>query len=107
MAEVLAPTRQDITQEFERGFDGMTEKPVRLDDLLQTREELITELIGKMPNEHRRFLGTFKKGKPEWELLGIPHVEKLPPFNGRYRISQRWTRRGASSLSAIAQCPRD
>jgi len=78
MAEALAPTRRDITQEFERGFEGMTEKPVKLDDLLQAREDLITEIIGKMPNEHRKFLATFKKGKPEWELLGIPHIEKLP-----------------------------
>ena len=31
-----------------------------------------------MPNEHRKFLATFKKGKPEWELPGIPHVETLP-----------------------------
>lgn len=78
MAEVLAPTRQDITQEFERGFEGMTENPVKLADLLQAREELIAELVGKMPGEHRRFLASFKKGKPEWDLLGIPHVENLP-----------------------------
>jgi hypothetical protein len=78
MAEVLVPTRQDIAQEFERGFDGMTKKPVKLDDLLQAREDLITELVGKMPNEHRKFLTSFKNGKPEWELLGIPHVEELP-----------------------------
>jgi predicted nucleotidyltransferase component of viral defense system len=78
MAEVLAPTRQDITQEFERGFEGMTEIPVKLDDLLQVREDLIAELVGKMPGEHRRFLASFKRGKPEWELLGIPHVERLP-----------------------------
>ena len=78
MAEVLAPTRQDITQEFERGFEGMTETLVKLDDLLQARENLVTALVGKMPGEHRRFLASFKKGKPEWELLGIPHVENLP-----------------------------
>jgi predicted nucleotidyltransferase component of viral defense system len=78
MAEVLAPTRQDITQEFERGFEGMTDNPVKLHDLLQAREQLIAELVGKMPDEHRRFLASFKKGKPEWDLLGIPHVETLP-----------------------------
>jgi hypothetical protein len=75
---VLAPTRQDITQEFERGFEGMTENPVKLDELLQAREELIAELVGKMPGEHRRFLASFKKGNPEWKLLGIPHIENLP-----------------------------
>jgi len=71
-------TRQDIAQEFERGFEGMTDNPVKLDDLLQAREQLIAELVGKMPEEHRKFLASFKKGKPEWDLLGIPHVENLP-----------------------------
>ncbi len=33
MAEVLAPTRRDISQEFERGFSGMTETPVKLEEL--------------------------------------------------------------------------
>lgn len=78
MAEVLAPTRQDIMQEFERGFMGMTENPVSLEDLLKAREDLITELVGKMPDEHRKFLASFKRGKPQWDLLGIPHVENLP-----------------------------
>lgn len=78
MAEVLAPTRQNITQEYERGFVGMTENPVSLEELLIAREDLIAEVVGKMPDEHRRFLASFKRGKPAWELLGIPHIEKLP-----------------------------
>ena len=76
MAEVLAPARLDISQEFARGFEGMTDMAVTLDDLLQTREEFIAELVGNMPHEHRRFLLSCKKGKPEWELLGIPHAER-------------------------------
>src|SRR5437762_3861627 len=56
MAEVLAPARLDIAQEFTRGFEGMTETPVSLDDLLRAREEFIEELVGRMPDEHRRFL---------------------------------------------------
>ena len=78
MAEVLAPTRQDITQEFARGFEGMTETPVTLEELLKARDDLIAGLVGKMPAEHRRFLASFKRGKPEWDLLGILHIEKLP-----------------------------
>lgn len=78
MHEVLAPTRQDIRQEFERGFEGMTENPVSLDDLLKAREDLIAALVGKMPKEHRRFLASFKRGTPAWELIGIPHIETLP-----------------------------
>jgi predicted nucleotidyltransferase component of viral defense system len=83
MAEVLAPARLDIAQDFTRGFDGMTETPVTLDDLLRAREEAIEELVGKMPTEHRRFLVSVKKGKPEWGLLGIPHAENLPAVQWR------------------------
>jgi len=37
MAEVLAPARLDIAQEFTRGFDGMTQTAVTLDELLRAR----------------------------------------------------------------------
>ena len=83
MAEVLAPARLDIAQEFERGFEGITETPVTLDELLGAREQAIEELVGAMPEEHRRFLISVKKGKPEWGLLGIPHVENLPAVQWR------------------------
>lgn len=83
MAEVLAPARLDISQEFRRGLEGMTEKPVTLEELLQTREEFIAELVGKMPEEHRRFLASFKRGEPDWKLLGIPHAEQLPAIQWR------------------------
>jgi predicted nucleotidyltransferase component of viral defense system len=83
MAEVLAPARLEIGQEFTRGFEGLTEQPVVLDDLLETREALIAELVGKMPHEHRWFLATFKHGDPDWNLLGLPHVEQLPAVRWR------------------------
>ena len=38
MAEVLVPTRHDVSKEFARGFVGTTEVPVKLEDLLQTRK---------------------------------------------------------------------
>ena len=78
MSEVLAPARLDVGQEFARGFDGMTETAVTLDDLYETREVLIAELVGKMSDEHRRFLVSFEEGRPDWSLLGLPIAEKLP-----------------------------
>lgn len=83
IAEVLAPTLQDIRQEFERGFLGMTEKAVTLDELLQARKDLIAELVGRMPEEHRRFLASFKRGRPNWDLLTVPHAEQLPAVQWR------------------------
>ncbi len=65
MAEVLAPARLDITEEYKRGFEGMINNPVTLDQLLQAREGLIREMVGKMPEHHRHFLISVKRGEPE------------------------------------------
>jgi hypothetical protein len=42
----------------------MTENDVPLDELLATRETLISQIVGQMPKDHRRFLVSFEKGTP-------------------------------------------
>jgi predicted nucleotidyltransferase component of viral defense system len=83
MAEVLAPMRLDISAEFARGFAGMTETPVMLDELLQAREDVIASIIGNMPADHRRFLISIKRGEPDWALLDLPGAEALPAVRWR------------------------
>ena len=78
MAEVLAPSRLDISTEYQRGFEGMIHESVTLDELLKARENLIMEIVGKMPEPHKRFLISAKRGEPEWDLLGLPGAEDLP-----------------------------
>ncbi|MBP6435610.1 MAG: hypothetical protein KA292_13215 [Sphingorhabdus sp.] len=53
-------------------------EPVALADLEAAREAIITAMITDMPDKHRRFLLGFKRGHPEWELLGIPEAQRLP-----------------------------
>jgi predicted nucleotidyltransferase component of viral defense system len=83
MAEVLGPMRLDISAEFARGFDGMTETPVTLDELLRAREEVIAHIVGNMPADHRRFLISIKRGEPDWALLDLPGAEALPAVRWR------------------------
>jgi hypothetical protein len=78
MAEVVAPARLDVAQEFGRSFAGMTEQSATLADLYKTREEFIAGLVGNMPDEHRRLLISFEKDAPEWGFLDTPHAEQLP-----------------------------
>ena len=92
MAEVLAPTRRDVSKEFVRDFLGTTEVPVKLNDLLQTREALIAEIVGRMPDAHRRFLLSFKKGEPDWSLLDVPNAKTLPAV--------RWKQKNPSRMDA-------
>jgi predicted nucleotidyltransferase component of viral defense system len=78
MAEVLAPPRLDISAEYKRGFEGMVDQPVSLDDLLKAREDFIKEIVGNMPEQHKRFLVSVKKGEPDWSLLDLPGAKDLP-----------------------------
>lgn len=83
MSEVLAPTLKDISAEFMRGFQGMTDVPVTIDELMTAREALIDDIVGNMPSEHRRFLVSFERGKPDWTLLGLPNAAELPAVKWR------------------------
>lgn len=82
-SEVLDPPRLDIREEFERGFNGMTDTPVTIAQLVEAREALITEIVGKMPDEHREFLLSVKKGASDWKLLAVPEAKNLPAVRWR------------------------
>jgi predicted nucleotidyltransferase component of viral defense system len=85
MAEVLAPTRKLLREEFARGFAGMTQEPVALADLEAAREAIIAAMVAAMPEDHRRFLVSFKRGGPDWTLLGMPKAQHLPAVMWKQR----------------------
>jgi predicted nucleotidyltransferase component of viral defense system len=91
MAEVLAPTRKPLAEEFARGFVGMTQEPLALADLEAAREAIIAAMIADMPDEHRHFLVSFKRGEPDWEHLGIPEAKHLPAVLWKQRNLERLT----------------
>lgn len=89
MAEILAPTRKPLNEEFERGFAGMTQQPVDLATLEAAREEIIAKMVTEMPEDHRRFLIGFKRGEPDWNLLGLPEAQNLPAILWKLRNLDR------------------
>jgi hypothetical protein len=91
MAEVLAPTRKPLAEEFARGFAGMTQQPVALADLEAAREEIIAAMVTDMPDAHRHFLLGFKRGEPDWELLGVREAKHLPAILWKQRNLDRLT----------------
>jgi len=65
--EVLSPAVRDMTAE-----------PVELSELIAVRERLIHELQHGLDADERKFLISFVRNLPNWSLLGIPHLAKLP-----------------------------
>lgn len=87
--EVLFPPLRDVRQEFELNFAGMTAEPVRLDELLSARERMIRELQQGLTADERRFLLSLVAAEPEWSLLGVPHLEKLPGLRWKLQNLER------------------
>jgi predicted nucleotidyltransferase component of viral defense system len=83
MHEVLRARRKDISEEFLHDFNGMTENPITIEELVAAREAMIAGIVGKMPIAHRKFLISFERGEPDWNLLGLPAAADLPAVKWR------------------------
>jgi len=92
--EVLFPPLRDIHQEFENNFAGMTVEPVELDVLLAAREQMVRELQQGLTTDERRFLLSLVAAEPDWSLLGVPHLEKLPGLASSRESRRRGHRQG-------------
>lgn len=76
--ELIDPPRKDISRIYDREFVGMTQDPIDYEDLIQAREKYIAFIKKELSNKERQFLLSIKKGEPQWDLLNLPGIEKLP-----------------------------
>lgn len=72
------PNLQDMRKIFEEGFIGMTSTDVSYDKLVETRYDLIRQILQSLTTNERIFLLSVKKGEPDWSLIPIPGIENLP-----------------------------
>ena len=100
MAEVLGARPKDIRHTFEGEFLGMTIEPVALDELVAARTTLVDTIVANMPDQHRRFLVSFERGEPDWDLLGLPRVDRLPAIQWRQQNLDKITRNKRADLVA-------
>lgn len=100
ISEVLAPGRKDLSQEFARGFAGMTNESVALAELLDTREALVAAMTDRMPGPPREFLLGFKRGEPDWALLGLPGAAVLPAVRWKQTNLDRLSPEGRALRAA-------
>jgi hypothetical protein len=86
---VLFAAPRNIEQEYQRNFVGMTMAPVELPDLLAARERMMHELQTGLTSEERSFLTSLVRNQPDWSLLGIAHLDRLPAINWKlHNLSQ-------------------
>ncbi|MBU4484441.1 nucleotidyl transferase AbiEii/AbiGii toxin family protein [bacterium] len=78
MNELINPNWIDFREIFERDFVGMTTLPVSYEDLVVARDNLIVQLKSSLTNNEKEFLLSIKKGQPDWNLMNIEGIDKLP-----------------------------
>ena len=81
-------------------FAGMTEHEVSLDALVSARHSLITEVRKGLTDEHKKFLISFYRRQPEWELLPLQGVDRLPAIKWR---EMNLDRAGPETQNAIVK----
>ena len=77
MVDLLSPNFKDIKGIYETEFAQMAQVDVPLKELEGTRERLVKEIMGKITDDERKFLLSFKSMKPEWKLLGMQNLEQI------------------------------
>jgi predicted nucleotidyltransferase component of viral defense system len=80
---LISPAARDIAHDYERNFLGMTEEDVAMETLLATRTALVDNIASNMSEDHRNFLVSFYRRKPEWSLLGLNGLDQLPAVRWR------------------------
>ncbi len=78
MNELLKPKWKDMKPAFEKEFKGMTLEPLDLKQLVETRDKLLRLIHDGLTMPEKKFLLSLKDGEPDWNLLGLPGIERLP-----------------------------
>ena len=78
--EILNPTPnlQNMQKIYDEGFSGMTKNSVPYEQLVETRYSLIKKILNELTSNERKFLVSVKEGEPNWSLIPIPGIDKLP-----------------------------
>lgn len=85
MNELLSPSLLDFSSIFNSDFAGMTREPVTCQELNNARAQLVSLVQTSLTKPERRFLLSLKAGEPEWDLLAIAGIEKLPWLQWKLR----------------------
>lgn len=72
------PNLQDTRKIYEESFIGMTTEEISYDQLVEVRYKLIEMILKSLTINERQFLLSIKSGEPDWQLIPIAGIDKLP-----------------------------
>ena len=78
MHELLDPNPLDQLKAYQEEFVGMNNIEVAYEALIEAREALVVAVNQALNAEDKEFLLSIKRGKPDWDKIDLPHIDKLP-----------------------------
>ncbi len=76
--ELLRPSLRNLDEPYAREFVGMATIPIKLDDLIATREHPIADIGPRLDENAQRFLITLHDGETDFEAIGLQQAAQLP-----------------------------
>ncbi len=87
--ELLDPKRKDVWRIYEQEFAGMPLEEIAYEDLVGARDTLIKTLKKELTDDEKTFLISIKSGEPNWSVMGIKGIEKLPAIQWKLANIQK------------------
>jgi predicted nucleotidyltransferase component of viral defense system len=91
--EILSPSIVDIRGTFEKEFRSMVLEPVTCELLEEERRRLLQEIKMGLTVEERAFIISVKEGRPNWDLIGVAGVDRLPALRWKLLNIEKMTPR--------------
>ena len=85
ISDLLAPQRIDISEQYESDFKEIFRVPTSKEELVAVRERLVREIHTKMTHDDRDFLMSVQQRKPDWSLIDIPGIDRLPAIRQKLK----------------------
>lgn len=76
--ELLQPNIQNQEDTFNKEFVGMSDEPFTYQDHLTTFDTLLKSIHNSLTTTDREFLLSFFNATPDWDIIQIPNLNKLP-----------------------------
>lgn len=78
MIELLNPGLNEMRDVYDNEFKGMSIEEVDYDELVATRDRLVVLLLKSLKPREKEFIVSVKSDRPEWGLLELEGVDRLP-----------------------------
>lgn len=99
--ELLNPNEKDQQAAFDNQFKGMTAIPFTYEDFVATRKQLVIEVSKCLTEDDKKFLLSFKKGEPQWGLIPVDNLQKLPAVRWKLENITKLTVSNPSKHSSL------